>query len=191
MKSAIKILSLALIVSAIIFHPMQTEAQDTKTKKGNEKKGDMKNKMSDSKMYAAKMSNMNDVLKPSGKYNNDKQVFIKSVLAMDYTDKTAKSATFPLLQGWTAKGEKTYYIITESSDYEDAKKFAELSLAPPGLVIKPLAASCLIVFASVWAKFSPFATTSALHSPMFKSHNGVYNSLRRLSVNVGKLPNTL
>ncbi len=32
------------------------------------------------------------------------------------------SATFPLMQGWTAKGEKTYYIITESSDYEDAKR---------------------------------------------------------------------
>lgn len=62
------------------------------------------------------------MLKPSGKYNNDRDVFIKSVIATDYSNKTAKSATFPMLQGWTAKGEKTYYIITESSDYEDAKK---------------------------------------------------------------------
>ncbi len=66
--------------------------------------------------------NTYDVLKPSGKYDNDEQVFIKSVIAMDFSDKTAKSATFPLLQGWTAKGEKTYYIITESSDFADAKK---------------------------------------------------------------------
>ncbi len=69
-----------------------------------------------------KMKMDKDVLKPSGKYDNDKQVFIKSVINIDVTDKTAKSATFPLLQGWTANGEKTYYIITESSDYGDAAK---------------------------------------------------------------------
>ncbi|MBA3675695.1 MAG: hypothetical protein H0W75_12205, partial [Chitinophagaceae bacterium] len=65
---------------------------------------------------------MQGVLKPSGKYNNDNQVFIKSVIDINVTDKTAKSATFPMLQGWTATGEKTYYIITESSDFDDAKK---------------------------------------------------------------------
>jgi hypothetical protein len=81
-------------------------------------KSDMKRK-NDSKEMAM---NTKGILKPNGKYKNDNEVFIKSVIALDYSDKTAKSATFPLLQGWTAKGEKTYYIITESSDYEDAKK---------------------------------------------------------------------
>ncbi len=68
------------------------------------------------------MAGAKGALKPSGKYNNDNQVFIKSVIDIDVSDKTARSATFPLLQGWTATGEKTYYIITESSNYDDAKK---------------------------------------------------------------------
>ena len=118
MKSTIKILSFALVVAATSFLPNQTAAQEMAKKKDNMKKGDMKMK-SASKEMAMKTKG---VLKPSGKYNNDKEVFIKSVIDMDYSEKTAKSATFPLLQGWTAKGEKTWYIITESSDYEDAKK---------------------------------------------------------------------
>ncbi len=59
--------------------------------------------------------------KSSGKYDNDPQVFLKSSLNLDVSNITAKSVTLPLLQGWT-KGEKTYYILTESSDYADAKK---------------------------------------------------------------------
>jgi len=118
MKSTIKILSFTLVVAATSFLPNPTAAQETAMKKDNMKKGDMKMKSSSKEMAM----NNKGVLKPSGKYDNDKQVFIKSVIAVDYSDKTAKSATFPLLQGWTAKGEKTWYIITESSDYEDAKK---------------------------------------------------------------------
>jgi hypothetical protein len=121
MKSLCKVLSSFLLISSgVILSPLTSVGQNTKMQKDDARmaKANMKNKMSDSKMSM----NAKNVLKPSGKYTNDKQVFIKSVLALDYSDKTAKSATFPMLQGWTAKGEKTYYIITESSDYEDAKK---------------------------------------------------------------------
>lgn len=61
-------------------------------------------------------------LKSSGKYDNDAHVFVKSAINIDLSNITAKSVTLPLLQGWTAKGTKTYYIITESSDFADAKK---------------------------------------------------------------------
>lgn len=124
MKSRFKPIMFSLFMAAGLFLVQQNvTAQDKQPKKAMNKKGDMENKMSDTKMHSAKMSmNAKDVLKPSGKYDNDKQVFIKSVTALDYSDKTAKSATFPLLQGWTSKGEKTYYIITESSDFDDAKK---------------------------------------------------------------------
>jgi len=126
MKSGCKVLAVVLLTtSCVILSPQTSVAQDNKMKKDDAKmaKVDMKNKMGDTKMKPGKMNmNTKDVLKSSGKYDNDKQVFIKSVIAMDYSDKTAKSATFPLLQGWTAKGEKTYYVITESSDFEDAKK---------------------------------------------------------------------
>lgn len=64
----------------------------------------------------------NNPLKPSGKYDNDPQIFLKSALDLDVSNVTAKSVTLPLLQGWTAKGEKTYFVITESSDYADALK---------------------------------------------------------------------
>lgn len=63
-----------------------------------------------------------DPQKSSGKYDNDATVFVKSSITMDLTNITAKSVTLPLLQGWTANGEKTYYILTESSDFDDAKK---------------------------------------------------------------------
>lgn len=63
-----------------------------------------------------------DPQKSSGKYDNDATVFMKSAIAMDLTNITAKSVTLPLLQGWTVSGEKTYYVLTESSDFEDAKK---------------------------------------------------------------------
>ncbi|HET6244197.1 MAG: hypothetical protein H0V01_07465 [Bacteroidetes bacterium] len=59
--------------------------------------------------------------KPSGKYDADPTVFMKSAIDMDLSNMTAKSVTLPMLQGWTANGEKTYYIITESSDFENAK----------------------------------------------------------------------
>jgi len=61
-------------------------------------------------------------LKPSGKYDSDAKVFLKSSINIDISNPTAKSVILPMLQGWTAKGEKTYYMITESSDFEDAKK---------------------------------------------------------------------
>ncbi len=115
MKKSIK--SLAITVAAvpiIMCISNNIKAQDLTSEELKSSSG----KMKDDKM---KMK-MEGVLKPSGKYDNDKQVFIKSVINIDVSDKTAKSATFPLLQGWTAKGEKTYYIITESSDYNDAKK---------------------------------------------------------------------
>jgi len=65
---------------------------------------------------------INETQKSSGKYDNDKTVFMKSAIDMDLTNMTAKSVTLPLLQGLTAKGEKTYYVLLESSDLEDAKK---------------------------------------------------------------------
>ncbi len=65
---------------------------------------------------------INETQKSSGKYDNDKTVFMKSAIDMDLANMTAKSVTLPLLQGLTAKGEKTYYVLLESSDFEDAKK---------------------------------------------------------------------
>jgi hypothetical protein len=60
--------------------------------------------------------------KPSGVFDNDATVFLKSAISIDTTDYAAKFVTLPLLQGWTKTGQKTYYIITESSDFADAKK---------------------------------------------------------------------
>ncbi len=118
MKKSIKIFAIAIIGALVImFFSNVVKAQDDMSSD--------KMKMKDDKMSMGtkKMAMViPGALKPSGRYNNDKQVFIKSVLDIDVSDKTAKSATFPLLQGWTAKGEKTYYIITESSNYDDAKK---------------------------------------------------------------------
>ncbi len=68
-------------------------------------------------------------LKPSGKYDADATVYLKSALNINLTNITSKSVTVPLLQGWTPNGEKAYYFITESSDYDDAKKLG-VSFSP-------------------------------------------------------------
>lgn len=119
MKLTFKTKMFALFaVTTTFLSPRCITAQNILAKTDN-----MENEMGNTKLNSNKISlNTYDGLKPSGMYDNDKQVFIKSVIAMDFSDKTAKSATFPLLQGWTTKGEKTYYIITESSDFADAKK---------------------------------------------------------------------
>lgn len=113
MKKVIRSLAIAILaVPGIMCISTNVKAQEEMSS------DKMKMKMKKEKM----MMGTNNMLKPSGKYTNDKHVFIKSVIDIDVRDKTAKSATFPLLQGWTAKGEKTYYIITESSNFDDAKK---------------------------------------------------------------------
>jgi len=113
MNSKFKTPMFALLAAAGVYTSQNTSAQNLVARNNNVRS------------FSTKQIENNasgDALKPSGNFDNDKQVFIKSVIAMDYSNKTAKSATFPLLQGWTAKGDKTYYIITESSDYNDAKK---------------------------------------------------------------------
>lgn len=55
-------------------------------------------------------------------------VYVKSVLAVDFTPGKA-NVTLPLYRGLSPKGESVYYIITESSDFNVAKKLG-INFAP-------------------------------------------------------------
>ena len=55
------------------------------------------------------------------KFKASDNVFLKSALAVDFTYRNA-TVTLPLYRGQSPRGENTYYIITESSDYAVAKR---------------------------------------------------------------------
>ncbi len=55
-------------------------------------------------------------------------VFVKSVLAVDFTYRTA-NATLPLYRGVAPDGADVYYILTDASDFEFARQLG-LNYAP-------------------------------------------------------------
>ena len=55
-------------------------------------------------------------------------VFVKSALAVDFTYRTA-SVTLPLFRGLSPQGKDVFYIITEASDFEVARRMG-INYAP-------------------------------------------------------------
>ncbi len=55
------------------------------------------------------------------KFKKSDNVFLKSALAIDFTYRKA-TVTLPLFKGMSPKGEPVYYIITEASDFDVAKR---------------------------------------------------------------------
>ena len=62
------------------------------------------------------------------KFKASDNVFMKSALAVDFTYRKA-TVTLPLYKGLSPRGEPVYYIITEASDFEVAKRMG-INFAP-------------------------------------------------------------
>jgi len=62
------------------------------------------------------------------KFKKSDNVFLKSALAIDFTYRKA-TVTLPMYKGMSPKGEPVYYIITESSDFDVAKRMG-LNFSP-------------------------------------------------------------
>ncbi|MBW4474354.1 MAG: hypothetical protein KME45_28865 [Stenomitos rutilans HA7619-LM2] len=62
------------------------------------------------------------------KFKPSDNVYVKSVLAVDFTYGKA-NVTLPLYKGFSPQGKSVYYIITEASDFDVAKKLG-INFAP-------------------------------------------------------------
>jgi hypothetical protein len=62
------------------------------------------------------------------KFKDSDNVFVKSALAVDFTYRKA-TVTLPLYKGQSPMGEPVYYIITDASDFEVAKRMG-INFAP-------------------------------------------------------------